>query len=129
MVFISGDLRSPVGYRVVQVRVVFKLPDVAMNLFPPHLRPPQHLAYVEWFAPFSRAPEPHHLMYKLTRSVRGGQRLASILPIQGFRRSVHLFPKPGPSIPRHWTSDTVLDESSAFLLSPFSDRDAYVTIR
>ena len=128
MVLISSVLQSFVGYRVVQVHAVFKLPDVAMNLFLPHLRPPQHLAYVEWFTPFPQTPEPHHLMYKLTRSVRGGQRLASIFPIQRFRRSVHLFPKPGPSIPRHWVSDTVLDESSAFFVSPFSDRNAYVTI-
>ena len=99
------------------------------HLFLPHRQPPQHLAYVEWFSPFPGAPEPHHLMYKITRTIRNGQRLASIIPIQDFRRSVHLFPKCGHAIPQHWTSDTVLDECLAFFVSPFSDRHAYVTIR
>jgi hypothetical protein len=123
-------LNLPQGYRVVQVRVIFRLPDAAMkHLFLPHRQPPRHLAYVEWFAPFPTAPEPGHLMYKLVRTIRNGQRLASILPVQSFRRSVHLFPKCGPSIPLDWTSSTVLDESLGFLASPFSDRNAYVTIR
>ena len=117
------------GYRVVQVRVIFRLPNTAMHLFLAHRKPPRHLAYVEWFSPFPAAPEPGYLMYKVTRTIRDGQRIASILPVQSFRRSVHLFPKCGPSIPQDWTSSTVLDESPGFLVSPFSDRNAYATIR
>ena len=120
------------GYRVVQVRVIFKLPDSAIKqLFHPHCRPPeaQHLAYVEWFSPFPPTPAPNHHLYKLTRTIRNGERIASVLPIQSFRRSTHLFPKSGPSVSRDWTSDTVLEDSHIFFVNSFIDRHAYVTVR
>ena len=118
------------GFRVVQVRVVFTLPPkVVTQLFPLHRAPPRYLAYVEWFTPFTANPEPHHLMYKISRTVRNGQRIASIIPIHGMRRSVHLLPKAGPSAPDDWTSMNVLDECNTFLVNSWSDRHAYATIR
>ncbi|KAF8873439.1 hypothetical protein BD779DRAFT_1477023 [Infundibulicybe gibba] len=39
-------------------------------------QPPKHLAYVEWFTPFKNAPEPHHKMYRISRSMSRGERVA-----------------------------------------------------
>ncbi|KAJ7683161.1 hypothetical protein B0H14DRAFT_2422579 [Mycena olivaceomarginata] len=89
------------GYRVGQVRVVFFLKSHHIKgLFVPGISPPQHLAYVEWFS----SPDPHHLMYKVKRSIKDGDRLASIVPLANIRRSIHLLPKFGPVAPPHWTS-------------------------
>ncbi|KAJ7685870.1 hypothetical protein B0H17DRAFT_834956, partial [Mycena rosella] len=64
------------------------------------------LAYIEWFSPFTR-PEPDHLMYKVKRSMKDGERLGGIIPVQNIRRSIHLLPKFGPITPPHWKSSNV----------------------
>ncbi|KAJ7845692.1 hypothetical protein B0H14DRAFT_969847, partial [Mycena olivaceomarginata] len=95
------------GYRVGQVRVVFSLGSRHLrNLFLPGIVPPKHLAYVEWFSPFTN-PEPDHLMYRINRSVKDGERLVSIVPVGNIRRSVHLLPKFGPVAPPAWKSSNV----------------------
>ena len=107
------------GYRAGQIRVVFSLPEDEAQV------PSERLAYVEWFSKFTR-PESDHGMHRLTRSVvQGGDRLASIIPISSIRRSVHLFPKFGQTVPTDWTSDNVLEKCSAFYLNPFADRNMY----
>ncbi|EPQ49845.1 hypothetical protein GLOTRDRAFT_19078, partial [Gloeophyllum trabeum ATCC 11539] len=60
------------------------------------------LAYVEWFSPFALAPDRTSGMYKITRSIRDGERLASIIPVSQIYRSIHLLPKFGSSVPRTW---------------------------
>ncbi|KAG1740565.1 hypothetical protein EDD22DRAFT_786826 [Suillus occidentalis] len=62
-------------------------------LFPPANQPPNHLAYVEWFTPFSATPDPRHSMYKVTRFIWSGERVASIIPVSNISCSVHLIPK------------------------------------
>ncbi|KZT20962.1 hypothetical protein NEOLEDRAFT_1074287 [Neolentinus lepideus HHB14362 ss-1] len=112
------------GYRVAQVRAVFSLPPAAVSaLF--RKTPPKHLAYVEWFSPFPSNPDRSSQMYKITRSVRDGERLASIIPVTQIYRSVHLFPKFGSHVPRAWSSSTVLDDAPAFFVNPFLDRATY----
>jgi hypothetical protein len=116
------------GYRVGQIRVVFSLgPHHLRNLFLPGITPPKHLAYVEWFSPFT-TPEPDHLMYKVRRSIKDGERLASIIPVGNIRRSVHLSPKFGPVAPAAWKSSTVLDQCSSFFVNSMPDRHVYATL-
>ncbi|KAJ7463054.1 hypothetical protein B0H11DRAFT_1922992 [Mycena galericulata] len=112
---INDGTGGMIGYRVAQVRVVFSIPPAHIsNLFSVGLSPPKRLAYVEWFSAFTR-PEPNHLMYKVNRSLKGGERSASIIPLENIRRSVHLLPKFGPVAPPGWKSSNVLDECSQFL--------------
>ncbi|KAJ7830780.1 hypothetical protein B0H13DRAFT_1553835, partial [Mycena leptocephala] len=65
------------------------------------------LAYVEWFSAFKPQPEQHHLMYKVTRYIRNGDRFASIIPVTNIRRSIHLFLKFGPIASLEWKSHNV----------------------
>ncbi|KAJ6616602.1 hypothetical protein B0H10DRAFT_1799063 [Mycena sp. CBHHK59/15] len=118
------------GYRVGQVRVVFSLPERSLSkLFRPNVHVPKYLAYVEWFTAFKSQPEPNHLMYQISRQKnRQGERLASIIPIDNIRRSVHLFPKFGRVAPREWTSSNVLDKCPTFFVSCFTDRHSYITM-
>jgi len=120
------------GCRIAQVRAVFQIPSKSIQ----HIfqdtdaspDPPKHLAYVEWFTPFSARPDANHLMYRVSRSTRHGQRLASIIPVELFLRSVHLIPRFGHTAPREWSSFTVLEQCSSFYVNPFSDRDIFLTI-
>ncbi|EPQ52542.1 hypothetical protein GLOTRDRAFT_79649 [Gloeophyllum trabeum ATCC 11539] len=115
------------GYRVAQVRVVFSIPPRAVaTLF--KRPPPGHLAYVEWFTAFSMTPDANSGMYKVSRSIQNGERLASVIPVCQIERSVHLFPKWGPVAPREWSSSTVLDSAPAFFVNPFLDRHTFVTL-
>ncbi|KAI0670040.1 hypothetical protein C8Q78DRAFT_976760, partial [Trametes maxima] len=120
------------GFRVAQVRLVFRIPPKKLaGLFPrvPSPSCPQgHLAYVEWFTPSSRAPHPDHGLYRFTRLMRRGERLASIVPVEEIERSCHLFPIFGAVAPREWSSDTVLERCEAFLLNAFADWYMYMLV-
>ncbi|KZT19755.1 hypothetical protein NEOLEDRAFT_1077268, partial [Neolentinus lepideus HHB14362 ss-1] len=123
----SGKEFGLSGYRVAQVHAVFTLPPRVVTTLFPQRHPPKHLAYVEWFTPFARSPEPNSRLYKISRSVRNGDRLASVIPVLQIRRSVHLYPKWGPSVPRQWSSSSVLDDATVFYVNPFLDRHSYMT--
>ncbi|KAJ6605728.1 hypothetical protein B0H10DRAFT_2311298 [Mycena sp. CBHHK59/15] len=124
----AGGMTGVDGYRVAQVRVIFSLrPSDIQILFLPGIHPPKYLAYVEWFTPFTQ-PEPDHLMYKVTRHLEDGDRLASIIPVTNIRRSVHLLPKFGPVAPPEWKSSTVLDDCKYFFVNSMTDRHIYTTL-
>ncbi|KAI0351066.1 hypothetical protein OH77DRAFT_1411790, partial [Trametes cingulata] len=126
----TGGETGVTGYRVGQVRMVFKLPRKSHSrLFPNLPEPPEHLAYVEWFTAFTQ-PDPAHGMYKVSRCrrARDGARLASVIEVRHIRRSCHLFPQFGPVAAREWSSSNVLDECSTFWVSPFTDRHMYMTL-
>ncbi|KAJ6617740.1 hypothetical protein B0H10DRAFT_1796823, partial [Mycena sp. CBHHK59/15] len=124
----TGEKTGVAGWRIAQVRVVFSLgPRHIQTLFSPGVIPPKHLAYVEWFSPFTHC-EPDHLMYKVNRSLKGGDRLASIVSLAHIRRSVHLLPKFGPVAPPEWKSSNVLDKCPYFFVNSMTDRHIYATI-
>ncbi|KAI0038919.1 hypothetical protein FA95DRAFT_1659085, partial [Auriscalpium vulgare] len=127
----EGQETRVLGYRIAQVRAVFSLSVKARAAaFPANYNGPTHLAYVEWFTPFSAAAEPDHLMYKIARAYKAGtrQRVFDIIPVHNIRRSVHLFPVFGSVAPRGWTSANVLECCERFYVSSFLDRHNYITV-
>lgn len=93
------------------------------------LPPPSHMAYVEWFKTFPAAADGNTKMYRVKRAIAGGERIASIVPVDEIRRSVHLTPRFGRVLNRTWTSATILQECPEFYVNQFSDKHAYITIR
>jgi hypothetical protein len=90
------------------------------------LPPPEHLAYVEWFTPFRAEPEGNSKLYKVSRALQGTSRVASIVPVSCIDQSLHLIPLAGSSIPREWTSSTILDHCHTFLVNSFANRRTYL---
>ncbi|KAI0653489.1 hypothetical protein C8Q70DRAFT_1048441 [Cubamyces menziesii] len=105
------------GYRVGRLRLIFKIPRQASDRLFPGLIHPGHLAYVEWFSPFS-APNPVHGLHRVTRP-RGRP---------GEKPPMHLYPDFGPVAPQEWSSSTVLDQCIHFWLSPFTDLHMYMSV-
>ena len=118
------------GHRIVQVRVVFEIPNrVIEEVFTaPNTPPPGYLAYVEWFSPIPVTRGPNHLLYKVTRLTQNGCRRASIIPVTSIIRSVHLLPSFGLHTPREWNTFTVLELCNSFYINPFSDRENYLVL-
>ena len=83
------------------------------------------MAYFEWFTPFSPSPDPLHGLYKIKKAIRNGIRQAEVLPLHTIRRSMHVYPSFGPTIPEGWTSANVLDMCNVFFLNSFTDRHVY----
>jgi hypothetical protein len=48
------------------------------------------LAHIEWFSPFSLAPDRHHGLYKVSHSLLGGAKVASIVPLSKIVRSAQI---------------------------------------
>jgi len=119
-----------IEFRVSQVRVMFTLPPKSIPLlFPPTVHLPTHLAYVEWFTPFLPAPDHNSGLYKLSRSLHGGDTMASIVSVADIERSVHLIPRFGVMAPREWTSETVLEDCDTFWLNSYIDRHTFSMFR
>ncbi|KAJ8468795.1 hypothetical protein ONZ45_g17114 [Pleurotus djamor] len=115
------------GYRIGRVRVIFTLPKASLDtLFEPGVEVPEHLAFVDWFSPFTHVPERNHGLYKV-RPIKDaeGSSVSEVIPIANIRRSVHLFPRFGPFAPPEWTSNNVLDLCDTFFVNTFTDRHMY----
>ncbi|KAJ7134198.1 hypothetical protein C8R44DRAFT_729685 [Mycena epipterygia] len=124
-----GGITGTNGYQIAQVRVVFTLPArIVKSIFPVGVQPPKYLAYVEWFSPFTWEPERNCLMYKVSRTEKEGERMASIVAVKDIRRSIHLLPKFGPVTPPDWRSSNVLEKCPVFFANPWTDRHIYATL-
>lgn len=117
------------GYRVGQLRMIFSLSKTARErVFLPGVEWPKRLAYVEWFTSFKREHEDHHLMYKVSREVRGARRVATVEDVEDIRRSVLLIPKFGRELDTSWTSDNVLERCHTFFVNSHTDRHTFITV-
>ena len=114
---------------MAQIRCIFTLPSLALKMWFP-TQPPSHLAYFDWFTPFSSDLHPgkDHGFYKISRRVINGQQCSSVIPITLIRQSIHLVPAFGSMVPVEWTSSNVLDTATHFYVNSFSDRFSYSTI-
>ena len=107
----------------------FSLPSVGVKSWSSNKPPPAHLAYVEWFIPFSRLHPGHHQrLYKISQHCLDGVQQTSIIPVELIQQSVHLIPGFGAIAPAHWKSSNVLEEASHFYASSFSDCFQYLTL-
>jgi len=115
------------GLCIGQVRCIFSLPPHALDLwFPAGAFLHKHLAYVEWFTPFSRAQKDRNSnLFKVSRLMARGERRVSIIPVSLILSSIHLFLKFGPQAPVSWSSSNVLESAASFYVNPFSDRFLY----
>ena len=119
------------GYCVAQIHVVFQItPKASARLFPTHSpnAMPKHFTYVKWFSQFTCSPDNNHGMYKITHSLKDGECLASVIPVNDIVRSVVLFPKFGSVAPCKWSTSTVLEECTTFYVNPFTDRHSYLNL-
>lgn len=89
------------GYQLGQVHLVFSFSAQAKKeLFSEDNKPPRYLAYVEWFKRIPNSPQANHLLYCVKRVLNADQdRLASIIPVDSIKRSVHLFPSFDNKVP------------------------------
>jgi len=89
------------GLQIAQVCTIFHLPKKTVHEVCPLLdtSPASHLVYVEWFSPLTATPNSPHLMHRVSRLMKGGERRAGIIPVDWVLRSVHLLPCFGPVIP------------------------------
>ena len=113
--------------RIAQVRVVFELPNkIISQVFPsPDVTPPQHLAYVEWFSSIPTTPDSNSRLYKVSRLVQNGRRVASVIPVDHILSSIHLLPRFGQGTPL-WNTFSVLELCQNFYINPFTNRDVFL---
>ncbi|THU90457.1 hypothetical protein K435DRAFT_911965 [Dendrothele bispora CBS 962.96] len=117
--------------RIARIRTIFSIPTHKRlnTLFPPNMIPPKHLAYVEWFTKFARQPEPYSELYRVKLQKKSdGLPAVSVVPLDRIICSVHLYPKWGGAVPSGWTSETVLDDCTSFLVSIFKDSRTYINL-
>ncbi|KAJ3562007.1 hypothetical protein NP233_g9840 [Leucocoprinus birnbaumii] len=121
-----GDIQ---GCSVARVRCIFSLPESAVDLWFPNGWSHTHLAYVEWYTPFSQSRlDPNSRLYQVAPLVKNGEAQVSVVPISLIIQSVHLLPKFGPVAPADWKPSSVLDEAKTFYVNSFTDRLTYSTI-
>ena len=111
---------------VAQIHVVFHISREAVNhLFPHSINVPELLAYVKWFSPFQPTPNANYGFYKVSCTILDNSCLTNIVPVCHVVQSIHLIPLVGDTIPRQWSSTTIFDNCSSFLLNSFSDLRTY----
>ena len=139
-------LIDKLGTRIGRVKVVFRLPETVRQYRQSGetMEAPQQwgqdgpLAYVEWFSKLSDQANEVHMMYEVRKMpVRvDGCVPGEIMPLSMIRQSCQLipyFPRPKSAdeagfVPEDWTSDTVMDKATRFLLNNWATKYAYQTL-
>ncbi|KAN0140201.1 hypothetical protein V8E53_002097 [Lactarius tabidus] len=127
-VLVCGHQQGGAPHRIqAQVQVVFQLPSkIIPQVFPSSdVTPPQHLAYVEWFSSIPTAPDNNTQLYKVSRLIQNGQRVASVIPVDHILSSIHLLPRFGQGTPS-WNTFSVLELCQNFYINPFTNRDTFL---
>ncbi|KAJ3730728.1 hypothetical protein C8R42DRAFT_550016, partial [Lentinula raphanica] len=134
----SAETTSFSGTRIGRVKVIFHLPAqltlIGTHKIPsPSWWPASVLAYVEWYSPPSQTPleqKSHNMTTIHKLPLVNGIVPWSIIPLANIRQSCML-------IPRHdkknlnratWTSSTVLDNATHFLVNNWSSLYTYKTL-
>ena len=125
--FEYGDIKanfSP-GYRVVQVRLIFRL--WFHNTSHPLHRIP--LAYVQWFTRPDSTAEDHILMFKVARMMGGDNRpKGSIVLLHALARFVQLIPCFGPQVAPELTQQNSMDRCKWYYINSFTDKEIYQSV-
>ncbi|RDB30888.1 hypothetical protein Hypma_004899 [Hypsizygus marmoreus] len=138
VIVLKGDAAEATGVagtQVGRVKVIFCLPSKLDYGLGPMDAPPQWpqgpLAYVEWFSKFKASPG-NHGMYSVKKTDSPGiLPLVSIVPLTSIRQSCMLIPQYSlrPAVEEQsWTTDTVLDSASSFLVNNWQNMYAFQTI-
>ncbi|EPS92507.1 hypothetical protein FOMPIDRAFT_1137693 [Fomitopsis schrenkii] len=152
-VVLQGDEAEATGLqgtRIGRVKIIFKLPETIHECgtangtipAPQEWKERGPLAYVEWFAKLPAQVDPVHMMYEVKKMPlhADGTPAGAIVPLSMIRQSCQLiphFPKPTHaqlkdltfcSIPTDWTTDTVLDKASRFVLNNWASKYSYQTL-
>jgi hypothetical protein len=78
------------GYRAVRVRCIFRPPSVTRHVYPAS----EHLAYIEFFTPFSRSNNTPHGMYTTSTALHpDGRRQVAVVPISHLHMTCHIAPR------------------------------------
>ncbi|KAI0311688.1 hypothetical protein OF83DRAFT_1177336 [Amylostereum chailletii] len=134
----DGDITGVTGYHVAQVRLVFALSKKAQkSCFAPHIVPPSHLAYIEWFTPFDSTAAENHLMYPVRRAYTvqrphlwqsftiQGSHLSDMAGSFGLSKSPIIYRRPSPN--GGDTSPMLAPDSTTMLFDQCGDTFDYRT--
>ncbi|KAG8733377.1 hypothetical protein FRC10_000258 [Ceratobasidium sp. 414] len=90
-------------YRAARVRVIFRPPNVAHHIYS------EHLAYIEFFNPFSQNNSTPHGLYTTSTALHSdGRRQVAVVPISHLRMTCHIAPRfarVNPDVPLHYRTD------------------------
>ena len=75
--------------------------------------------------PIPTAPEHDSSLYKVSRMVWNGWRVASVIPVESILYSVHLFPHFEQDM-QNWNTFTVLDSCHSFYLNSFRNCNIFL---
>ena len=121
---ILAHLVLTIGYRVAQVRTIFKL-HIRDTSHPAHKMP---LAYVRWFSRHKPTAEPGTLMYVVSRERAGGVCRGEVIPLSRIQRFVHLVPRFGPVTSDLLTTNNSMDICREYWVNSFADKEIYQAI-
>ncbi|KAG9124608.1 hypothetical protein FRC07_010971 [Ceratobasidium sp. 392] len=87
--FPLSQLTNASGYHAARVLVIFTPPSNTH-----HLYPEKHLAYIEFFNPFSRTNNTPHGLHTMSTAVQAsGRRQVAVVPISHLHMACHIAPR------------------------------------